>query len=157
MPTATNAGRPKRTSPSIGRHSVGVEFRQQVNRTRHEPTPAEVAKAASDRWYRIPKYDVAPSDRLSIHLSGRFEHRQSKRSGGTTGQLEVWLAQILQEIEFAPTPLSRSTRPPSPRRSGDVVSIISTRPAGRRMTEADPVTAGGPAPGPRSSTPPPAG
>lgn len=85
---------------TVGHHSVGVEFRQEVNRARHEPTPAEEIKAASDRWYRIPKYDVTPSDRLSIHLSGRFEHRQSKWSDGATGQLEAWLAQIVQEIEL---------------------------------------------------------
>lgn len=85
---------------TIGRHSVGVELRQEVNRARHQPTPAEEIKAASDRWYRIPKYDVTPSDRLSIHLSGRFEHRQSKWSDGANGQLEVWLTQILQEIEL---------------------------------------------------------
>jgi len=54
---------------SAGQHSVGIRLYQLNNRTRHEPTPAEEAKAASDRWYRIPKFDVSPSERLSIELN----------------------------------------------------------------------------------------
>jgi hypothetical protein len=85
---------------AISRYSVGVQLRQEVNRARHAPTAAEQAKAATDRWYRIPKYDVTPSDRLSIHLSGRFEHRQSKWADAPSGSLDGWLPQVLQEMEL---------------------------------------------------------
>jgi hypothetical protein len=84
----------------IDRHSVGIRLRQVMNRAPHEPSPAEQTKAASDRWYSIPKYDVTPSDRLSIHLSGGIEHRQSKWTDGRAGSLEEGLPQILQEIEL---------------------------------------------------------
>jgi hypothetical protein len=87
-------------SISIGQHSVGVQLRQMMNRARREPTPAEQAKATNDRWYRIPKFDVTPSERLSIQLSGRFEHCRSKWTDGRTGTLENWLPQILQEVEL---------------------------------------------------------
>jgi hypothetical protein len=87
-------------SIATGHHSVGVQLRQIMDRARHEATPAEQAKAARDRWYRIPKFDVTPSDRLSIQLSGRFEHRQSKWADGRIGSLEDWLPQILQEVEL---------------------------------------------------------
>ncbi len=87
-------------SIAIGQHGVGVQLRQMSNRTRHEPTSAEQAKATNDRWYDIPKFDVTPSERLSIQLSGRFEHRQSKWTDGRTGTLEIWLPQILQEVEL---------------------------------------------------------
>ena len=87
-------------SITIGQYSVGVQLRQPMNRARHEATPAEQAKATKDRWYDIPKFDVTPSDRLSIQLSGRFKHRQSKWTDGRTGTLENWLPQILQEVEL---------------------------------------------------------
>ena len=87
-------------SITIGQYRVGVQLRQMMNRARHEATPAEKAKAASDKWYRIPKFDVTPSDRLSVQLSGRFEHRQSKWTDGRLGTLENWLPQILQEVEL---------------------------------------------------------
>jgi hypothetical protein len=87
-------------SITIGQHSVGLQLRQMMNRARHEATPAEQAKAAIDQWYRIPKFDVAPSNRLSVQLSARFEHRQSKWTDGRTGTLENWLPQILQEVEL---------------------------------------------------------
>jgi hypothetical protein len=87
-------------SIAIGHHSLGVQLRQIMDRARHEATPAEHAQAANDRWYRIPKFDVTPSERLSLQLSGRFEHRQSKWTDGRTGMLEIWLPQILQEVEL---------------------------------------------------------
>ena len=87
-------------SITIGQYSVGVQLRQPMNRARHEATPAEQAKAAKDRWYDIPKFDLTPSDRLSIELSGRFKHRRSKWTDGRTGTLENWLPQILQEVEL---------------------------------------------------------
>jgi uncharacterized protein YeaO (DUF488 family) len=85
---------------TVRRHSVGVQLRQEVDRVRHDPTAVEQAKAASDSWFRIPKYDVTPSKRLSIHLSGGYEHRQSKWTDSATKSLEELLPQILQEIEL---------------------------------------------------------
>jgi hypothetical protein len=87
-------------SITIGHHSVGIQLRQLMNRARHEATSAEQARAANDQWYRVPKFNVTPSERLSILLSGRFEHRQSKWTDGRTGTLENWLTQILQEVEL---------------------------------------------------------
>ena len=63
-------------------HSSTVEVRQEVDRTRHEPTREEQARAERDCWYRIPKYDVTASDRLSLSLSGGREHRRSKWGAG---------------------------------------------------------------------------
>jgi hypothetical protein len=85
---------------TVGRHGVGVQLRQEVDRVRHDPTPVEQAKAADDNRFRIPKFDVMPSKRLSIHLSGGYEHRQSRWSDSATRSLEELLPQILQEIEL---------------------------------------------------------
>lgn len=85
---------------AVGQHSVGVQLRQALRRQPHEPTAAEEARAARDHWYRIPKYDTMRTTRLSIHVSGRFEHRQSKWADGADGRLEDRLAQVLQEIEL---------------------------------------------------------
>jgi hypothetical protein len=87
-------------SITIGKYSVGIQLRQPMNRARHEATPAEQAKAAKDRWYDIPKFDLTSSDRLSIELSGRFKHRRSKWTDGRARTLENWLPQILQEVEL---------------------------------------------------------
>jgi hypothetical protein len=87
-------------SITVRGHGFGVKVQQEIDRTRHEPTAAEEARAARDTWYRIPKYDNTPSERLSLHLSGSFEHRQSKWTDTPTGSLESWLPQILQEIEL---------------------------------------------------------
>jgi hypothetical protein len=85
---------------TIGRHGVGVQLRQEVDRVRHDRTPVEQAKAAGDDRFRIPKFDVMPSKRLSIRLSGEYEHRQSKWTDSSTRSLEELLPQILQEIEL---------------------------------------------------------
>jgi hypothetical protein len=85
---------------TVNGHSVGVALRQKIDRTRHVPTLAEEAKVTSTSWYRIPKFDLAPSDRLSVHLSGPFKHRQSAWTDSSTTRLEDSLPQILQEIEL---------------------------------------------------------
>jgi hypothetical protein len=81
-------------------HPIGVQVRQDVNRNAHEPTARELVKADRDTWFRLPKYDYTPSERLSIQLSGRSEHRQSKWKDATKARLEELLPQILQEIEL---------------------------------------------------------
>ncbi len=85
---------------TVGRHGFGAQLRQEVDRVRHDPTPVEQAKAAGDNRFRIPKFDVMPSKRLSIHLSGGHEHRQSKWTDSPTRSLEDLLPQILQEIDL---------------------------------------------------------
>jgi hypothetical protein len=85
---------------TVGSHSVGVRFRQETIRTRHDPTPTELERAAKEAWFRIPKYDVSLSQRLSVFISGPHEHRQSKWTDATMGTLEEWLPQVLQEIEL---------------------------------------------------------
>lgn len=87
-------------SVNVGGHNVGVRFRQEVIRTRHDPTPAELDRAAKETWFRIRKYDVRLSQRLSVSISGPHEHRQSKWTDATKGTLEEWLPQVLQEIEL---------------------------------------------------------
>ena len=101
MLMATNVVRPRTTLPSRSVATVS-EFSSARKSTasRHDPTSVEQAKAASDNWFRIPKYDVTPSKRLSIHLSGGYEHRQSKWTDSATRSLEELLPQILQEIEL---------------------------------------------------------
>ena len=84
----------------IDGHAVGVQVRQIVDRIPHTPTPAELARAARDSWFRIPKHDLKPSERLSIHLSGGVEHRQSKWTDSSTQRLDDLLPQVLQEIEL---------------------------------------------------------
>ena len=87
-------------SVTVGSHSVGVRFRQEIIRTRHDPTSVERARAARDTWFRIPKYDVSLGQRLSVLLSGPHEHRQSKWTDTPTRTLEEWMPQVLQEIEL---------------------------------------------------------
>ena len=84
----------------IDGHAVGIQVRQIVDRLPHTPTPAELARAARDSWFRIPKHDLKPSERLRIHLSGGVEHRQSKWTDSSTQRLDDLLPQVLQEIEL---------------------------------------------------------
>lgn len=85
---------------TIDRLSVGVQLHQEIDRVRHEPTPADLARAERESWFRVPKFDDLPSDRLRIDLSGGYEHRQSRWKDSTSHRLEEWLPQILQEIEL---------------------------------------------------------
>lgn len=79
---------------------VGVSMRQQIDRTDHTPTAAELRRGERESWYRIPKYDETPSERLSLSLSGGRQHRQSVWNDGQMTNLESRLPEILQEIEL---------------------------------------------------------
>ncbi|CAI7978113.1 conserved hypothetical protein [Frankia sp. Hr75.2] len=84
---------------TVGRHSVGVAIRQEIDRAKHVPTAAELARQEKHYWERPPKYDETPTERLTVHVRGRFEHWQSEWSD-RKGPLEDCLARILQEIEL---------------------------------------------------------
>jgi hypothetical protein len=87
------------TITAVG-HLVGISLSQISDRTPHEPTAAEVTQRKRYEWSHIPKYDFTPSKRLSLQLSGFYEHRQSKWADTATRSLEDCLPQILQEIEL---------------------------------------------------------
>ncbi|MGH9303768.1 MAG: hypothetical protein ACRDZ5_05055, partial [Acidimicrobiales bacterium] len=87
-------------SITVDRHAVGVELRQNVVRVPHEATKEELRRAERDTWYAIPKFDSRPADRLTVQLSGPYEHRQSKWSDSATHRLEDCLAQVPQEVEL---------------------------------------------------------
>ncbi|WP_055410872.1 hypothetical protein [Frankia sp. ACN1ag] len=78
---------------------VGLAIRQEIERAKHTATEAEMAHYGTPRFRWPPKYDETPTERLAIHVLGRFQHWQSEWSD-RTGPLEERLAQILQEIEL---------------------------------------------------------
>jgi hypothetical protein len=79
---------------------VGVSMKQQVDRTDHTPTAYELRRAERDSWYRIPKYDHSPSERLSLSLSGGRQHRQSVWNDTATTDIESRLPHVVQELEL---------------------------------------------------------
>jgi hypothetical protein len=81
-------------------HEFGVRLSQEIDRTPHTPTPAEERRTARDSWFRIPAYDEQPSKRLAISLTNGRQYRQSTWTDNDKHELEVWLPQILQEIEL---------------------------------------------------------
>lgn len=85
---------------TVAGHRTGIRFRQLFDHVPHSPTAAELARARTDTWYRIPRHDPIPTDRLRIELTGRFEHRQSLWSDTSSRPLERCLPEILQEIEL---------------------------------------------------------
>lgn len=98
-PHTRNSG-PGHLSIVCKQFEVGVSMRQQIDRTDHTPTAAELRRAERESWYRIPKYDETLSERLSLSLSGGRRHRQSVWNDGRSTDLESRLPQILQEIEL---------------------------------------------------------
>lgn len=95
-------------SIAVGAHCFGVEVRQSVDRVPHEPTLTELRDAERYSWSRIPKFDTRPGERLSAHLSGPHEHRQSKWSDSAAHALEECLPQILQEVELRAEAINRA-------------------------------------------------
>ncbi|MCK9928829.1 hypothetical protein MXD62_16865 [Frankia sp. Mgl5] len=79
--------------------AVGMAIRQEIDRAKHTATEAEMAHYGTLRFRWPPKYDETPTERLAIHVLGRFEHWQSEWSD-RKGPLEDCLARILQEIEL---------------------------------------------------------
>ncbi|MEV0523959.1 hypothetical protein AB0I66_11075 [Streptomyces sp. NPDC050439] len=78
----------------------GVSLGQEQDRTEHVPTAKELADAQQFSWVRIPKYDYALSDRLTITLSGGATHRQSAWKDMPDHPLEEQLPEILQEVDL---------------------------------------------------------
>lgn len=60
----------------------------------------ELADQQRYSWIRIPEYDYAPSDRLKLELSGRFEYQQSSWADGVRSRIEDKLPEIFRELEF---------------------------------------------------------
>jgi hypothetical protein len=81
-------------------HEFGVRLSQEIDRTPHTPTAAEERRAARETWFRIPAYDEQPSRRLVISLTNGRQYRQTTWTDSNQHELEVWLPQILQEIEL---------------------------------------------------------
>jgi hypothetical protein len=81
-------------------HSIGLRLRQEIDRTPHVVTAAELREQERYSWHRIPSHDERPSERLSIHLTSGREYRQSVWKDGKRSSLDDALAQILQEIEL---------------------------------------------------------
>ena len=81
-------------------HEFAVRISQEIDRTAHTATPAEERRAARETWFRIPAYDEQPSKRPTFSLANGRQYRQSTWSDSDKGELEVWLPQILQEIEL---------------------------------------------------------
>jgi len=81
-------------------HEFGVRLSQGIDRTPHSPTPAEERRAARETWFRIAAHDEQPSKRLAISLTNGRQYRQTTWTDSDKHELEVWLPQILQEIEL---------------------------------------------------------
>jgi hypothetical protein len=81
-------------------HDIAVHVIQQGDRTDHVATVKELAEQQRNSWYRIPKYDHAPSQRLKISVSSRFEYQQATWSDSAKTRLEDKLPQIFREIEI---------------------------------------------------------
>jgi hypothetical protein len=81
-------------------HDIGLHVIQQDDRTDHLATAKELAEQQRNSWYRIPKYDYAPSQRLKISLSSRFEYQQVSWSDSAKSLLDDKLPQITREMEI---------------------------------------------------------
>ncbi len=73
----------------------GFSFGQEQDTTEHVPTAKELADAEWYSWNRIPKYDHAPSDRLTITFTGGITHRKSVWKDSVDRRLEDQLSEIL--------------------------------------------------------------
>ena len=85
---------------SIHGHPVGVGVRQEEDRTPHVPTARELRQQETDSWFRMPKWDKSPSERLVLTLDALHQTRQGSWKDGATTTLEDVLAEVLQEIEL---------------------------------------------------------
>ena len=81
-------------------HRVGVRLRQELDRTPHVSSATELRRAERDSWFRIPKFDEAPSRRLTLLLINGREYGQSRWSDSNRRQLEDSLGDVLREIEM---------------------------------------------------------
>lgn len=83
-------------------HAIGVDVRQATDTRPHVPSVSEQRRAEREPWYKIPKHDHVPTERLQIGVTNGQEHRQWWWSDGQQEApgLEEWLPQILQEIEL---------------------------------------------------------
>jgi hypothetical protein len=81
-------------------HSIGLRLRQEIDRTPHVATTAELREQERYSWHRIPSHDERLSRRLSLHLTSGREYQQSVWKDGKRSSLDDVLAQILQEIEL---------------------------------------------------------
>ncbi|MFJ6886429.1 hypothetical protein ACIQRC_16590 [Streptomyces californicus] len=77
-----------------------VEFRvvQEMDRSEHIPTDKELADAKKFSWFRIPRYDYTPSDRLRVDLRGGQLHQGSEWADSSERSLEDQLSEIVHEI-----------------------------------------------------------
>lgn len=81
-------------------HDVGLTITQESDRAEHLPTAGELARQERDSWYKIPRYEYSPSQRLRISLAGWFEHQQTSWADGAKTSLDDKLGEILQQVEI---------------------------------------------------------
>lgn len=81
-------------------HAVRVHVRQRIDRTPHQPTARELARAARESWYQPPKYDEAPSARLTIELPGYDVQGQARWSDTANRTIDTQLPAVFYEIEL---------------------------------------------------------
>jgi hypothetical protein len=94
------AGQKGQLTISIHGHPVGVGIRQEEDRTPHVPTARELRQQDTDSWFRIPKWDTSPSERLVLTLDAPHQTRQGSWKDGAATSLDEVLAEVLQEIEL---------------------------------------------------------
>jgi hypothetical protein len=94
------AGQKGQLTISIHGHPVGVGVRQEDDRTPHVPTARELRQQDTDSWFRMPKWDKSPSERLVLTLDALHQTRQGSWKDGATTSLDDVLAEVLQEIEL---------------------------------------------------------
>lgn len=71
---------------------------QEQDRTEHIPTKKELADAEKHSWFRIPRYDTSPAERLRICVGGGLRHRAAEWADMAACPLEDQLAEIVQEV-----------------------------------------------------------
>lgn len=78
--------------------SVGITQRQ--DRVPHEPTREELEKAQRESWYRIPRHDYVPSERLSITIDTDSRYSSAETWSDTkTIPLETRLPDVMTMFE----------------------------------------------------------
>jgi hypothetical protein len=80
--------------------TVGIEIRQENDRTPHTPTVTELRKKERSSWFDIPIHDVTPSERLKIGLVGGRPYGRSEWKDGKRVTIDDAVGAMLREVEI---------------------------------------------------------
>lgn len=78
--------------------AVRILVRQQIERTKHEPTRAELARLERRPWERPRQRDETPTEMLTLELDGGQPYAGSRWRDGKRRQLESVLGEVVHEI-----------------------------------------------------------